>query len=459
MLELPFPILHVLNIFSPVFSVPVWRHVLNLVSGFYLGSKNQSISNILRMAGKADQKGWQKYYDVFRRARWSCLKLSKVAIKKLCEMIPVNEPLIIVIDETVEERTGPHIKAIGYFIKKARSFIGGKGFTFGHKWLVAAVLIKVPWCTRHLALPVFTRLTRAKKLLASSKNKSDKERTQKHRTFPELTAGMIKTINRWIGQIRYVIYVADGAFQTHTIYELCCRLNGCDVITRIKGNSTFHEAPPPKNGKCGRPKIKGARINLQKKLKDPRSNWVEHEVTWYGGIKKTVLILTGINLWCPRGKRPLELTWVIVKDPEGKMEPIFLASSSTKLSPLKILTYFIRRWNIEVTFQEAREHLGFDTQRNWSDKAVDRVTPCVLGMYTLTVLIAISICKVNKMEIPKRETSWYSKKTTTFSDIHAFVRKEFMKAVFYSITGDKDSCAENTKTPFVRRVWEMLMAC
>src|SRR3954452_21729368 len=33
---------------------------------------------------------------------------------------------------------------------------------------------------------------------------------------------------------------------------------------------------------------------------------------------------------------------------------------------------------VEVTFREVRDHLGVETQRQWSDRAIARTTPCLL---------------------------------------------------------------------------------
>ena len=40
-----------------------------------------------------------------------------------------------------------------------------------------------------------------------------------------------------------------------------------------------------------------------------------------------------------------------------------------------MLGWFVRRWSVEVTFAEVRRHLGVETQRQWSDKAIARTTP------------------------------------------------------------------------------------
>jgi len=87
-----------------------------------------------------------------------------------------------------------------------------------------------------------------------------------------------------------------------------------------------------------------------------------------------------------------------------------------------ILRWFIRRWSIEVTFAEVRRHLGVETQRQWSDPAIARTTPALLGLFSLVTLWAHDLYA---RETPApRTASWYSKPLPTFSDALARVRRE-----------------------------------
>jgi hypothetical protein len=125
--------------------------------------------------------------------------------------------------------------------------------------------------------------------------------------------------------------------------------------------------------------------------------------------------------WYHSGKPVVPLRWVLLHDPEGKLKPTALLSTNLELSAEMIVIYFVRRWSIEVTFEEVRAHLGVETQRQWSDKAIDRTTPVLLGLFSFVTLLADSLHKQGKLQIAT--SAWYKKENPTFSDALAAVRR------------------------------------
>ncbi len=117
------------------------------------------------------------------------------------------------------------------------------------------------------------------------------------------------------------------------------------------------------------------------------------------------------------------LRWVLIRDLNGKFQTRALLGTDQSAVPLQILKWFIRRWQVEVTFQEVRTHLGVGTQSQWSDKAVARVTPISMALFSLVTLMAHQ-SQMNA-KLPIRQAAWYTKATPTFSDAIAFVRKQF----------------------------------
>ena len=76
---------------------------------------------------------------------------------------------------------------------------------------------------------------------------------------------------------------------------------------------------------------------------------------------------------------PAPIRWILVRDPSGERDPQAFLCTDLDLEPMAILSRFVFRWRIETTFQEVREHLGVETQRQWSDLAILRTTPALLG--------------------------------------------------------------------------------
>jgi hypothetical protein len=134
-------------------------------------------------------------------------------------------------------------------------------------------------------------------------------------------------------------------------------------------------------------------------------------------------------------KPVVPLRWVLLRDPAGKLAPIALLSTDEQLTAEQIIGYFVRRWAVEVTFEEARAHLGVETQRQWSDKAIERTTPVLLGLFSIITLMADSLQK--KAGLQMAATAWYKKEKPTFSDAIAAVRRLLWNSVNIS-TSDKE---------------------
>jgi hypothetical protein len=108
------------------------------------------------------------------------------------------------------------------------------------------------------------------------------------------------------------------------------------------------------------------------------------------------------------------IRWLLVRDPRGELPPQAFLCTNLDAAPVDILQWFVSRWQLEVTFQEVRAHLGVETQRQWSDLAIMRTTPALLGLFSLVTLWAHDLAA----EIPlvPATAAWYPKSHCTFSD-------------------------------------------
>ena len=145
------------------------------------------------------------------------------------------------------------------------------------------------------------------------------------------------------------------------------------------------EAPPRRQGQIGRPRLKGERLpNLSVVAEDPTTVWKPTKMAnWYGSGDRTVEIASATAVWYSTGLPAVPVRWVLIRDPEGGFEPQALLCTDLEADPHKILSWFVMRWQLEVTFQEVRRHLGFETQRQWSEMAIRRTTPALLGLFSL----------------------------------------------------------------------------
>jgi hypothetical protein len=113
--------------------------------------------------------------------------------------------------------------------------------------------------------------------------------------------------------------------------------------------------------------------------------------------------------------------WVLTRDPAGKRPPKALFSTDQAQPAEEIVRDFMKRWSVEATFEESRAHLGVETQRQWSDRAIERTTPLLFGLYSLVALVGSALAPDGRP--PYRQAAWYQKPAATFSDMLALVRR------------------------------------
>jgi hypothetical protein len=285
-------------------------------------------------------------------------------------------------------------------------------------------------------------------ILAPSK-KSNKAENRKHKTSIDWTILAIRVISRWLK--RAYILIGDGGFACIRLGHACIK-NNVTLVSRLRLDVALYEvAPTPTKGQLGRRREKGKRFSSLKKLADDITQpWRDVIVTWYGGETKLVRILSGTNLWYTSGEKPLLVLWVLVLDVEKNQAEAFF-STDIKLMPEQIVNWFVLRWNIEVTFFETRAHLGVETQRQWSNKAISRTTPMLMSLFSLICLFAIEMLKSKSLTI--LSSAWYNKKgEATFVDILAFVRRDIWAARNFN-----DSWFEGEYVQIKQNQWEVLL--
>ena len=153
-----------------------------------------------------------------------------------------------------------------------------------------------------------------------------------------------------------------------------------------------------------------------------KTGWTTVTVrNWYGEVRREIEIASDTAVWYHNGKPPVPIRWVLIRDPKGKFATQALLCTDLETAPEQIVKWFVRRWQVEVTFHEVRTHLGVETQRQWTDLAITRTTPALLGLFSLVTLLAHQ-STINQT-LPIRQAAWYAKSLPTFSDALAVVRQ------------------------------------
>jgi len=406
-----------LAVFRPCFSGRVWNHVLVLVAGTVLAPGKRTVTQALRVMGLADEPGFGRYHEALSRARWDSRDVARRLLHHLLDVLWPEGEVVIAIDDTIERRWGAKIKARGIYRDPVRSSKGQLVKTSGLRWLSLAVMLPVPFANRRWALPFLT-------VLAPSAGWSEAQ-GKRHKTLTDRARQAILQSKRWLGD-RSVVVVADSSFAA---LELIAdvRRHVC-LITRLRLDaSLFEPAPERQPNKPGRPAKKGKRRpKLSAVLADPTTVWTQITMAdWYGGQTRALEYVSATSVWYSSGLPPASIRWVLVRDPSGERDPQAFLCTDLDRDPVTILSRFVFRWRIETTFQEVREHLGVETQRQWSDLAILRTTPALLGLYSLVTIWAHGLMTTPATAVRPHPATWYHKSQPTFSDAIAAVRRVF----------------------------------
>jgi hypothetical protein len=176
-------------------------------------------------------------------------------------------------------------------------------------------------------------------------------------------------------------------------------------------------------------------------LADPATRWRRVKLGgWYGRSERRLDIVSGTAVWYHTGLPAVPIRSVLVRDAAGAFEPQAFLCTDPGADPLDILRWFVRRWSVEVTFAEVRRHLGMETQRQWSDPAIARTTPLLLGLFSLVTLWADGLSATGL--VPPRRAAWYPKPALTFSDALAAVRHALWTAETFSTSVDHAEVAQ-----------------
>lgn len=432
--SLPNAILSVLLPFSVLFSKPSWKKALTLLLGTLLCTGKRTVCSALRAMGLSSDPGFSKYHHLLNRSKWPLLQASKILFFMILALIPEGTPIVLSIDETLERRKGKKIKAKGYYRDAVRSSKSQLVKTSGLKWLVLSVSMKLPFCVRTLALPFLSILEFSKKC--------DQVEKRRHKTTLKWTNQTIFQVRRWIGKTRSLILVGDGGFAAGDLALTCIRL-GVTLVSRLKMNAALFDFPEERpQGKRGRTPLKGMKLkNFKQMLSMKELPWKEMEIVGYGGIKRIIRFVSDTCMWGADGVMPIPMRWLLVVDPTGILDPLPLMSTDPLLSVEDMIRLYIDRWSLEVTFEETREHLGVETQRQWSDKAIARSTPILMGLYSLVCLMA---CQLEQEgSITPEKTAWHQKEHITFSDMMRAIRLLIWKENLISRKAKKMPSQEN----------------
>jgi hypothetical protein len=234
------------------------------------------------------------------------------------------------------------------------------------------------------------------------------------------------------------------------------------MVVRFRRDAALYDpAPPRAPTQKGRPRKKGKRRpTLLTVAADAETVWTRHLMrAWYGEVKRAIEFTSSTAVWFHHGQPALPIRWVIVRDPSGTFKTQALWCTDWNATPLQIIEWFIwhipdgcailgQRWQREVTQRAVREHLGVETQRQWSDLAIVRTTPALFGLFSLITVLAQRLAK--RGQVLTRQTAWYAKPRPTFSDALAAVRLELWRQPTFQMSKNNQDVAKLPNAMFKR---------
>jgi hypothetical protein len=440
---LPPEIIAVLTPFAPVFSARIWEWAKVLLVGAILTPGQRTVTAILRVMGLHTDTRFQNYHRVLNRANWSSRALSRILLDMVLRaFVPADAPVVVGIDETIERRQGAKIAAKGIYRDPVRSSKEHFVKTSGLRWVSLQVLAPIPWVERVWALPFLTALAPSERYY--------QRRGKRHKKLTDWGRQLIRQLRRWLPD-RNVVVVADSTYAVLDLLDCCRRLpRPVTMVTRLRLDAALYDpAPARQPGMRGRPRLKGRRQpTLAQRLADPNTAWQSLTVRWYGGSTRQLEVATATAVWYHSGLPPVPIRWVLIRDPTERFAPQALLSTSLDATAQQIVEWFVLRWQLEVTFHEVRTHLGVETQRQWSDRAILRTTPALLALFSLVTLFAHQLLQGSAL--PVGHAVWYTKQVPTFVDALAFVRQQLWPVTFSCMSPTQPNMVEIPRALYER---------
>jgi hypothetical protein len=395
---------------APAFTAATFRHIRLLLAAAILAPGRRTIANLVRTAGALAAAHRTTYQRVLSSASWSGLQLGCLLGNYVLHVLVPAGRVTLVGDDTVESHPGRRVYGKARHRDPVRSSHSYTAWRYGHRWVVLAVLVRLPFAARPWALPILVDLYRDAT--------TDRARGRPHRTPADLMRRLLRLVLlRFPG--RQFLFIGDAGYGTHDLARFARRHRGRLVLVSKLHPDANLFAPPPRYRGAGRPRVKGRPLPKPRAAVATRRRFGRLSVGWYGGGTRRVRTATATGHWYKAGRGLVPIRWVFVKDDTGTHRDEYFFTTDPDLTPAEVVTAYTGRWNLETTSEELRAHLGLETTRGWCPQTVVRAAPSLFGLYTVVTLLYQALPKAKRVGA----MAWPGKVETTFSDALAAVRR------------------------------------
>jgi hypothetical protein len=413
-----------LQVFSPVFTVPTFRTFSWIVTGWILSHRHRYITEVIFSCGKVGIGHRSRSHRFFSHAAWDLDTFSMALAKLVVTILAPGATLLWAVDDTLCRKRGLTLYGAGMHYDPLISSRAKSLVSWGHDWVVLCLILVHPfWApTKVFAWPIASRLYKDHQGLTKGKKRQTKASktgpAPDHRTRPELALELIAPVAAWFPDDRIMV-TGDGAYGGKSVLRhLPPKVH---LISHVHPKGALYRPAPPKTEKARGPaRKKGDRLpGMGPWADDPKQPWTELSFDQFG-FHATVAVKTIEALSSKAGRGRL-LKIVLVRDLVGKRpDPMFYC---TKLdwTAREILSAYACRWAIECTFENCKQLLGLEDPANRLAKAVERTAPMALILYSL-VVVWFHRTGHPFVRFPFRP--WYTKKReASFADMLTTLRR------------------------------------
>ena len=382
-----------------------------LATGLVLQAGRRSVVGMLAGAGMAAKVSFHAACRFFSSAVWDIDALGLIAARLIVtRLLDDDAPIVVAIDDTLFKRWGRKVHHAFWTHDGAAQ--GGKKIARGNRWAVAGIVVRLPFCTAPVCLPVLFRLWAGKGTAS-----------------PVELAGQLLALIADAFPHRRVHGVGDAAYHGKPLL-----VPATTWTTRLPANAALYDLAPRRTGKRGRPALKGARLGKPGVLA-ARAAWQRVTVSRYGRTEAVSLAGVPCIWYGSFGNAPGRCV-LVREDNSAKAYDLALFTFDSQASLAEVVARYAVRWSIEPSNAAGKQQMGVGQARNRLPRAVERTVPFGMVVQSLVIVwYALSGYHPEDVATRRQAEPWYEAKTEpSFEDMIAKLRKTLIAARFSSVS-------------------------
>ena len=385
---------------------PGFDNLLVVFVGWVQSNGTHAVTQALVVTGVAERRHHEAFHRLFSRGAWQPDTLGRWLLASVLRLVPTDQPIHVVVDDTLAPKKGAEVFGIGSHLDAVRSTRKHRVFCFGHCWVVLAVRVAVPFSSRVWALPLLFRLYRNKK--------ECRAKGHLYRKKTELARELLDLFLSWVGE-RRVVLAADSAYCNSTVTRGTPQ--SVVLVGAMRPDAVLTALPAAEPGpRKGRTRIRGNTLPKPIALaRDAEQPWRSCQALLYGQRRRVQYKECFAQWYRACGAQLLHL--VVVRVATGEIQCRVFFSTDPTLSVRQILEGYSGRWSIEVAFKNLKQHLGFADSSARKRAAVERMAPFVGLTYTILVLWFLEHAYATAFATPPVRPWYRHKRGFSFADV------------------------------------------